>query len=119
MSLSAKLTKRCNFFPNAPEWVMREEAERTVVLKLTSIPSDEFLYWVGGRVILAVGTELPAVFTIAGSGEIHQCFWLVGNEWFNQGDPALPSALGLRREQMFPYDWRLAVALDHDSYHGR
>jgi hypothetical protein len=117
MPLDPAIARRCNFFLNAPDWVMREQAGKTVAVRLPGVPDDGNLYWVGGTVIAKSGIQVPAVFTTTGRGELHASFWRVGTEWFASDDPALPVALGSDRRELWPFDYRFNVPVERDTYH--
>jgi hypothetical protein len=117
MALHLDLARRCNFFLNAPDWVMREENGRTVVLHLPRVPDDGNFYWIGGTIIVGGIENVPAVFTVSGRDEIQASFWRANDEWFASDDPRLPEALAKERNDLFPFDWRFNVPLERDAYH--
>jgi len=121
--VSGEVARILNFFLNAPEWVQREteqygEIVRTVK-KIAKVPNRSGIYWMHGSVILRLENKVDAVFVVDSDagGKLLQSYWHVGNVWYAQEDPELPAALGLGREEMFPYDYMFTVPLERDSFH--
>ena len=117
MPADTDVTKRCNFFSSAPEWVACEQESKTVVQRLPTIPDDGHLYWVGGAVVLADGRQLSAVFVTTGRGELHAAFWHVAGTWLSHDDPELSTHLGSPGEELFPFQFKFNVPVERDAFH--
>lgn len=123
MSIDRDIARICNFFLRSPEWVQQEvdrdgEAVRSI-RKLSIVPDASGVFWMHGVVLLPSGRKLDGVFVVDtdSGGELLASYWRHGDEWYSQDDVDLPAALGLSREEMFPYDYALTVPLEKDIYH--
>lgn len=75
-----------------------------------AIPLDGRSYTCAGKIILPAGQELRANFSVL----TDLCFLLdqssttccIGTTWYRMEEPEFFTALGLPREQVFPYHWQ-------------
>jgi hypothetical protein len=113
-----KLIQALNLLRTSPTFVFREFDNRMEVLQLPNVPNDGSVYWIGGESLLPVGRRIPSVFVVEhGGGNLIAVYWWIEKEWWTPSDADTLGVLGLRRDEVFPFDWRYAVPVENDIYH--
>ncbi len=120
MAVDDELAKSLNLLRASPSFVLRRTpgASSLDVINPTSIPNDGSDYWVAATSFLKCGRQLPTVAVIWAGGETGKFYWFSGGRWIESDDPVTLNTLGLKHDEVFPFDWRYAVPLDADPYHG-
>ena len=113
--------KRMNMLRISPSFVLRQTSAdgSADVIKLDKIPANDGIYWVAGSTTLKCGKQISSVFCVDtdSGGTVESIFWWIEGRWYEQQDEAALRALGLMREDAFPYDWKYHVPLTEDIYH--
>ena len=52
-----------------------------------------------------------------GGGNLTTVYWWIEGEWRTPSAGDTLAILGLRRDEVFPFDWRYAVPVENDTYH--
>jgi hypothetical protein len=121
MDIEADLAKRLNLLRSSPTFILKDLGsngkQHVVTTKL--IPENSGSYWVAGRTTLKNGRVVEAVFNVdtGSGGSLLAIFWFIGKEWYRHDDHRACEALNLSREEIFPFDWDLAVPLEKDIFH--
>lgn len=112
------LIQSLNLLRTAPTFVFREHENRLEVVQLPRIPNDGSVYWISGESLLPVGRHIPSAFVVEhGGGNLVAVYWWIEGKWRTPSDGDALAALGLRRDEVFPFDWRYAVPVENDAYH--
>jgi hypothetical protein len=112
-----KLLNLIRSSPSFVLWMNPPDAGATVK-RMDVVPADTGVYWVAGVTIASGGRELESAFAVDSSGgELISVFWFVDGRWIQSTDDAALHALGLERNQVFPFDWRFAVPFECDFFH--
>ena len=114
-----ELYQTLNLLRTSPTFVVRERADqRMEISELALVPNDDSVYWVAGESTLPAGRSIPSVFVVEnGGGNLIAVYWFIEKAWFKPTDVETLSKLNLRREDVFPFDWRYAVPVENDIYH--
>ena len=117
----AELIKDLNFISGQPTWVYHELANEDMVnlLRLQRVPYQTGIYWIAGESTLASGKRLGSVFRVDSDagGSLATVYWKINDMWFRHDDTAALEALGLVKNDVFPFDWSFAVPLEEDHFH--
>lgn len=83
------------------------------------IPKASGVYWVHGATVVRSGLEIDSVFQVDtdSGGTLLTIFWWINETWYKHDDEGAVSALGLSKEEIFPFDWRFTVPLEEDIFH--
>lgn len=112
------LIQSLNLLRAAPTFVFREYGNRLEVAQVSRVPNDGSVYWVSGESLLPTGLSIPSVFVVEhGGGNLIGVYWFLDSTWYKPNDADALAALGLSRQEAFPFDWRYAVPVENDSYH--
>jgi hypothetical protein len=120
MTVDSELAKTLNLPRTSPAFALKQIGNdgSLEVIQLRKIPADSAIYWVSGTSKLASGRDVPSVFVIAdGGGSLIKVYWYVGDRWFHSDDADALDALGLSRDEVFPFDWSYALPVANDVYH--
>ena len=120
MAVDSELAKTLNLPRTSPTFVLKQIGDdgSLEVVQLGKIPSDDAVYWLSGSSKLASGREVPSVFVVSdGGGSLVKVYWYVDDRWFQSDDADALDALGLGRNDVFPFDWSYAVPVENDVYH--
>jgi hypothetical protein len=121
MVQDVELVKRLNLLRSSDAFVLRELSHdgSAEVLRTPRVPRGSGVYWVSGSTLMRNGLHVESVFRIdtdAGATLLAAFWWLDGH-WYQQDDPGAPNALRVPRSDVFPFDWRFAVPVEHDEFH--
>lgn len=121
MICDAELRQHLNLLRTQITFQYREEPHlgRMTCESLNEIPSSSGVYWVGGTTVASSGREIDSVFRVDtdSGGNLLSIYWWINEQWYEHDDDESLSALGLPKEEVFPFDWRFAVPLQHDTFH--
>lgn len=115
------IRQRLNLVRTSNSFVLQEDGERgeANVLSIEVVPSASGVYWIAGKTIAKSGREIESVFRVDtdSGGTLISVFWWIDGNWYEHEDEDVPEALGLSRDEVFPFDWRFAVPLEKDIFH--
>ena len=113
------LVQALNLLRCSPKFVLRQNGDqRMEVSQIGLVPDDGLRYWIAGESQLPVGRAIPSVFVVEnGGGNLSAVYWYIGKEWYKPSEPDTLAKLDMRQEDVFPFDWRYAVAVANDIYH--
>lgn len=116
-----ELRRRLNLIESSGSFILREvgndgEAE---VKAVEVVPKDDGVYWIGGETTLKTNTSLRSVFRVdtGAGGSLLTVYWLIEGTWYEHDSPGTFAALGVARDDAFPFDWRFKVPLEDDAFH--
>ena len=121
MILDTEMCQRLNLVRTSGSFVLKEvgnEGEADVV-SLKMIPKSDGVYWVGGTTVVKSEREIDSVFRVDTNtgGTLVSVFWWIDGKWYRHEDQDALTALSLSKDDVFPFDWRFAVALEEDMFH--
>ena len=100
---------------------MREipHQEKWELLCLQVIHKGTGDYWLAGETRLRSGQILESVFSVNtdSGGALGDVFWRIDDKWYRQDDLETLAVLGIKKEDVFPYDWSFAIPLEEDIFH--
>ncbi len=118
--LPSDLVRTLTLLGGAPGFVVRIDARtgEQTVSSPAKVPAGDGAYLVAGQTRLKAGREIESVFHVNTDtgGTLLGAWWRIAGQWVDHQDPALAEALGLTRDEIFPFDWRYAVPLSDDIY---
>jgi len=119
MVTDSELVKVLNLPRTSPSFAYRQCTDDSLdVIQPSIIPKDDSTYWVAGRSTLPNGQELESVFVIEnGGGNLVSIYWFIDDSWYASDDGDVLNALGLPREEVFPFDWQYSIPVENDVYH--
>lgn len=116
-----ELRQALQFLVTQRSWVMKDipKKDKSEVLTLKIIPKGTGVYWVAGESRLRSGRKLESVFRVDtdGGGSLVTVFWKINGHWYRHEDADTLSALEMKRENVFPFDWSFTVPLEEDIFH--
>lgn len=121
MITDGELRQDLSFLCGQESWVYREMPgqSKAEVLSAKSIPKETGVYWVAGESKLHSGRKVESVFRVDtnAGGSLVSVFWRVNGQWHSHDDADTLTALGMAKDEVFPFDWSLAVSLEEDVLH--
>ena len=115
------MCQRLNLVRTSGSFVVRETGDlgEAEVLSVKVVAKGQGICWVGGTSILKSGRDVESVFRVDtdSGGTLVSVYWWIGGNWYEHDDADALTALGLSRDQVFPFDWRFCVALEEDIFH--
>lgn len=116
-----ELRRRLNLVDSSGSFVLREVGNdgKAEVKTITVVPKDDGVYWVGGETTLKTGKSLRSVFRVdtGAGGSLLTVFWHIEGSWYEHDSPETYGALGIKRDDAFPFDWSFKVPLEDDAFH--
>lgn len=117
MAVDAEREKVLNLLHGNPSYLL---TERGTVEKLTTLPPGAGLSTVAGETRLANGSTVASVFEVgADGGELHCVYWLIEGFWHDSRTEETRRQLAESDAEIFPFEWKLSVALEADTSHRR
>ncbi len=121
MITDTELRQDLQFLSGQKSWVYREMPgqDKAEVLTSPTIPKETGVYWIAGETTLRSGQKLESVFRVDtdAGGSLVSVFWKVNGQWHRHDDADTLAALGVSNDEVFPFDWSLAVPLEEDIFH--
>ncbi len=89
------------------------------VISVKAVPKATGVYWIGGTTVAKSGVEIDSVFRVDTNtgGTLLSVFWWISGKWYKHEDDDALVALGLLKEEAFPFDWRFTTPLEEDIFH--
>ncbi|KAA0140875.1 hypothetical protein FYZ48_06275 [Gimesia chilikensis] len=110
-----------NLLASSPTFVLRESGDQGEmdVLNPNQIADDSGIYWIHGLTLLPSGKRILSVFRVdtGAGGALCGVFWHDGANWFSHDEEDALAALKVAGEQITPFDWKLSVPLERDTFH--
>ncbi|UUO04530.1 hypothetical protein M4951_14135 [Blastopirellula sp. J2-11] len=121
MITDTDMRQRLNLVRTSSLFVLQEygNQEEANVVSMTVVPKASGMYWIGGSTIVRSGREIESVFRVDtnSSGTPASIFWWIDGTWYKHEDADALIALGLSKDEVFPFDWRFAIRLEEDIFH--
>jgi hypothetical protein len=116
-----ELRRRLTLIESSKTFVLKEVGDDGTASVQTCqvIPNDDGIYWVHGKTKLKNGRELPSVFRVDtnAAGDLLSVYWLLDGDWYEHDSADTFSALGIERDDAFPFDWSYTTPLENDAFH--
>lgn len=116
-----ELRRRLNLVESSGSFVLREVGNdgQAEVKTIAVVPKDDGIYWVGGETTLKAGNSLRSVFRVdtGAGGSLLTVYWNINGSWYEHDSPETFAALGIERDDAFPFDWSYKVPLEDDAFH--
>lgn len=116
-----ELRRRLNLVESSKSFVLKEMGNdgSAAVQSVPVVPADDGVYWVGGVTKLATGREVTSVFRVDtdAAGNLLSIYWQIGADWYEHDSEETFTALGIQRDQAFPFDWSYQTPLEKDAFH--
>jgi len=116
-----ELCQHLNLLRTQTSFVYHEDSrqDRMTCERPKVVPRASGVYWVGGMTVVKSGREIDSVFRVDtdSGGTLVSIYWWINGKWYKHEDGDALSALGLSKEEVFPYDWRFTVPLEEDIFH--
>lgn len=117
------ICQRLNLVRNSGSFVLKETGTQgeADVLSLNQIPKNNGIYWLGGKTVLKSGRELESVFRVDTDtgGTLVSVYWLINGGWHMHEEESALNALGLAKDDVFPFDWSYSIELEEDNFHDK
>ncbi|WP_146511700.1 hypothetical protein [Thalassoglobus neptunius] len=121
MITDTELRQDLQFLSGQKSWVYKEVAgqDKAEVLTPSVIAKESGVYWVAGETTLHGGRKLESVFRVDtnAGGSLVSVFWKIADQWYRHDEPDALEKLDLPKDEVFPFDWSLAVPLEEDIFH--
>ena len=115
------MRQRLNLVRTARSFVLQEVGAtgEANVASLSVVPKSSGIYWVPGKTILKSGRTIESVFRVDtdAGGTLVSAYWWIDGMWYAQEDVDAINAIGVSRDQIFPFDWAYDVPLEEDIFH--
>lgn len=115
------MRQRLNLVRTSGSFVLQGDGSQgeANVVSMTVVPKASGVCWVGGTTIVKSGREIESVFRVDtnSGGTLMSIFWWIDGKWYKHEDADALSALGLSKDEVFPFDWRFAIPLEEDIFH--
>lgn len=121
MILDTDMRQRLNLVRTARSFVLQEVGTNgeANVSSVKVVPKSNGVFWVPGKTILKAGRKIESVFRVDtdNGGTLASIYWWIGNAWYQHDDGDALAAIGLPKDDVFPFDWQYDVPLEEDIFH--
>ena len=124
MIIKKELVQFLNLVHLTPGFVIHETDQTSTgseFINVQTIPNNDGIYWVPGKVIFKNLDEHDAVFVVDtnSGGSFLEVFLYLDKKWWDliHRDPHLFDVLHVDKDDVFPFDWTFSIPLEYDMYH--